>query len=74
MLAKKKDSAEKGIRDIGRATRRRYSAEEKTRVVLKALRQHGGKDVSDTLELALEASGLESVNVKGATGKLLPAR
>jgi transposase-like protein len=42
------------------------------------------KDVSGTLELALEASGLESVNVKhrplasldekpGATGKLLPA-
>ena len=33
MIAKKKDSAEKTIRDIRRATLRRYSAEEKIRIV-----------------------------------------
>jgi transposase-like protein len=33
MMTKKKDSAEKAIRDIRRATRRRYSAEEKIRAV-----------------------------------------
>jgi transposase len=38
MMTKKKDSAEKAIRDIRRATRRRYSAEEKIRIVLEGLR------------------------------------
>ena len=33
-----KDSAEKAVRDIRRATRRQYSAEEKIRVVLEGLR------------------------------------
>ena len=33
-----KDSAEKAVRDIRRATRRHYSAEEKIRVVLEGLR------------------------------------
>jgi len=33
-----KDSAEKAVRDIRRATRRRYSAEEKIRIVLEGLR------------------------------------
>lgn len=33
-----KDSAEKTVRDIRRATRRRYSAEEKIRIVLEGLR------------------------------------
>ena len=37
-MTKKKDSAEKAIRDIRRATRRRYSAEEKIRIVLEGLR------------------------------------
>ncbi len=37
-MKKKKDSAEKAIRDIRRATRRRYSAEEKIRIVLEGLR------------------------------------
>jgi transposase len=32
------DSAEKTIRDIRRATRRQYSAEEKIRIVLEGLR------------------------------------
>ncbi len=32
------DSAEKMVRDIRRATRRRFSAEEKIRIVLKGLR------------------------------------
>ena len=35
---KAKDSAEKAIRDIRRATRRQYSAEEKIRIVLEGLR------------------------------------
>src|SRR5210317_2029030 len=38
MMTKKKDSAEKAIRDIRRATRRQYSAEEKIRIVLEGLR------------------------------------
>jgi transposase len=33
-----KDSAQKTVRDIRRATRRRYSAEEKIRIVLEGLR------------------------------------
>ena len=33
-----KDSAEKAVRDIRRATRRHYSAEEKIRIVLEGLR------------------------------------
>ena len=37
-MTKKKDSAEKAIRDIRRATRRQYSAEEKIRIVLVGLR------------------------------------
>jgi transposase len=37
-MSKQKDSAEKTIRDIRRATRRRYSAEDKVRVVLEGLR------------------------------------
>lgn len=32
------DSAEKAVRDIRRATRRKYSAEEKIRIVLESLR------------------------------------
>ena len=38
-----KDSADKAIRDIRRKTRRKFSAEEKIRVVLEGLR--GGKPV-----------------------------
>jgi transposase len=38
MMTKKKDSAGKAIRDIRRATRRQYSAEEKIRFVLERLR------------------------------------
>ena len=37
-MTKKKDSAKKAIRDIRRATRRQYSAEEKIRIVLEGLR------------------------------------
>ena len=37
-MSKQKDSAEKAIRDIRRATRRQYSAEEKIRIVLAGLR------------------------------------
>jgi len=38
MMTKRKDSAKKAIRDIRRATRRQYSAEEKIRIVLEGLR------------------------------------
>jgi transposase len=38
MMTKKKDSAEKAIRDIRRATRRQYSAEEKIRIAQEGLR------------------------------------
>ncbi len=34
----KKDSAEKAVRDIRRRTRRRFSAEEKIRIVIEGLR------------------------------------
>lgn len=37
-MTKKKDSAETALRDIRRATRRQYSAEEKIRIVLEGLR------------------------------------
>ena len=37
-MTKQKDRAEKAIRDIRRATRRSYSAEEKIRIVLEGLR------------------------------------
>ena len=37
-MTKQKDSAPKAIRDIRRATRRQYSAEEKIRIVLEGLR------------------------------------
>jgi len=40
-----KDSAEKTVRDIRRATRRRYSAEEKIRIVLDGLR--GEESISE---------------------------
>ena len=41
-MTKKKDSAEKAIRDIRRAIRRQYSAEEKIRIVLEGLRGESG--------------------------------
>ena len=37
-MTKQKDSTEKAIRDIRRATRRQFSAEEKIRIVLKGVR------------------------------------
>jgi len=37
MMTKRKDSAEKAIRDIRRAARRQFSAEEKIRIVLEGL-------------------------------------
>ena len=41
----KKESAEKAVRDIRRKTRRRFSAEEKIRIVIEGLR--GGRDRID---------------------------
>lgn len=40
-MTKQKDIAENAIRDIRRATRRQYSAEEKIRIVLEGLRGEG---------------------------------
>ena len=40
--AVRSDSAEKTVRDIRRATRRQYSAEEKIRIVLEGLLFFGG--------------------------------
>src|SRR5210317_719619 len=45
MMTKKKDSAERAIRDIRRATRRQYSAEEKIRIVLEGL--HGESSIAE---------------------------
>ena len=44
-MNKRKDSTEKTIRDIRRATRKRYSPEEKIRIVLEGLR--GGNSVAE---------------------------
>jgi hypothetical protein len=38
----KKESAEKAVRDIRRKTRRRFSAEEKIRIVIEGLRGEEG--------------------------------
>ena len=53
-MKKRKDSAEKAIRDIRRVTRRQYSAEEKIRIVLEGLplqtpqnRPDGGRSSSN---------------------------
>ena len=54
-----KDPAEKVVKDIRRATRKQYSAEEKIRIVLEGLR---GED-THTLELALQASGMDQATV-----------
>ncbi len=45
-MTKRKDSVEKAIRDIRRATRRQYSAEEKIRIVLEGLR--GKSSIAET--------------------------
>ncbi len=44
-MTKRKDSAKKAIRDIRRATRRQYSAEEKFRIVLEGL--HGESSIAE---------------------------
>jgi transposase len=51
-----KNSAEKAVRDIRRATRRHYSAEEKIRIVLEGLR---GED--STAELCRREGGNSNV-------------
>ena len=42
-MKKQIDCVKKAIRDIRRATRRQYSAEEKIRIVLEGLRRDGSK-------------------------------
>ena len=53
----RKDSAEKTVRDIRRATRRNYSAEEKIRIVLEGLR---GED--SIAELCRKESAVQEIN------------
>ena len=53
-MMRKKSSAQKTIRDIRRATRRHYSAEEKTRIVLEGLRGE------DTIAELCRREGLNS--------------
>ena len=53
-MMRKKSSAQKTIRDIRRATRRHYSAEEKIRIVLEGLR------VEDTIAELCRREGLNS--------------
>ena len=53
-MMRKKSSAEKTIRDIRRATRRHYSAEEKIRIVLEGLRGE------DTIAELCRREGLNS--------------
>lgn len=52
-MKRRKDSTEKTIRDIRRATRKRYSPEEKIRIVLKGLR--GEDSVAELCRRALTA-------------------
>jgi len=47
-MMRKKSSAQKTIRDIRRATRRHYSAEEKIRIVLEGLRDEAPPTYSQT--------------------------
>ena len=69
-----KVSSEQVVKDIRRATRKHYSAEDKIRIVLDGLRGEYSiawklcttmkvKDVTDTLTLALQASGLNAATV-----------
>ena len=53
-MMRKKRSAEKTVRDIRRATRRHYSAEEKIRIVLEGLRGE------DTIAELCRREGLNS--------------
>jgi transposase len=53
-MMRKKSSAQKTIRDIRRATRRHYSAEEKIRIVLEGLRGE------DTIAKLCRREGLNS--------------
>ena len=61
----KKRSAEKSVRDISRATRRHYSAEEKIRIVLGGLRGEDSivelcRRVGDTRDIIM--AGLQPVS------------
>ena len=51
----KLDSAEKTVRDIRRATRKQYSAEEKIRIVLEGLR---GEDCEDSIAELCRREGI----------------
>ncbi len=56
----RKSHGEKVVKDIRHATRKQYSAEEKIRIVLDGLK---GEDVTDTLDVALQASGCDQTTV-----------
>ncbi len=57
----KKSSAEKTVRDIRRATRRKYSAEQKIRIVIEGLRGE------DSTQKAIEVDG-HSIHLPTKTG------
>ena len=68
-----KPPAERVVRDIRRRTRKHHSAEDKIRVVLEGLRgeesiaalcRMAASDVTDTLEVALAASGCSEARVR----------
>ena len=61
-----KDSAEKAVRDIRRKTRRKFSAEEKIRIVLEGLR--GEESIASEMTVAPR-----SVATAASVPELLPS-
>lgn len=68
-MTKKRDSTENAIRDIRRATRRRYSAEEKIRIVLEGLRGE-----SSIAELCRKEGINQNLYYRGHGIALMPKR
>jgi len=63
----KKESAEKAVRDIRRKTRRRFSAEEKIRIVIEGLRGDTKREAS-TSEVADPSTSKTPRSFSVATG------
>lgn len=59
-----KDSTEKTIRDIHRATRKRYSSEEKIRIVLEGLRGEDNMQQNKNLQDSDSTAKAESIQTK----------
>ncbi len=58
------DSAEKTVRNIRRATRRRFSAEDKIRIVLEGLRGEDTQDMTPHPDLTKLIEGLTPDNAR----------